>query len=918
MRIFFFVSFVLFSSILQGQSVAVFRGKLSDSANGTNLKQALVMLIRDSDSVLAGYVRCRDAGHFEINNLKPDTYRLWLTYPGYADYTDKLYLPAGVTEMPPVNMIRLDQVMQTALVRARKGAMLLNGDTLIYVADSFRTREGANIEDLLKKLPGVQVNRKGEIVAQGKKVERVLIDGEEFFGDDPTIATRNLDAKTVDKVQVYDSKTEEARKTGVDDGAVVKTMDIKLKEEAKKGYFGKLNAAHDVKNLYEGRAMLNAFKSKRKFSLYGIGANTSSVNMNWEERQQYGTGNNSSYEDGMWYSSYTNDETNWDYRGLPTSRNGGMTYNNTWGKHKLYVTAGYQHLEVENRTQMNTSSVLNDSVLRQTSDTRNNRLADAGKYTLKYTWALDSLTTIEFGSNGNLTKGNTVESGDAGTRYFSGENLNKQIKTTETDTRNTTLGQTLNINRKMKKAGRLLNLSGSYTYTENKNYSALDIVNTFRTQQPVPDTMLTNQEKDGASHSYAGQWALNYTEPLSKKWNWTSRAQQDINRYKSNLYSYNRPGGQRSYPFIDSLSNQLENSQNTIQWKNSISRRHKKLFFSAGLTARRILMEQTEFIRNRSINRTWNNLLPEAAISWGFAKTGNLRLNYNWVARAPSAQQLQPLVNNSNPLYLVVGNDRLVQSRSHTMNVSANYNQIIKQRYVFANLYSSYSERDFVNSSYTDSVGRTVSTTVMAGGNYSLGGYISLSQYIPKTPVGLDLTYQPNLNRMISYVNGRQNISFSQRHSLQLGASLDLDELLSFEVSFEHQRNISTSSVNRSFNNNNWTQTLTAGFDLSIPGIVELGSELEYNMRQKTAVYNQNSNNAIWNASITRRFRKDKSFIVSLTAHDLLNQNFGYNRYVTNNQLTEQQYVTFRRYILLQLTWKFKNKGVKGGGDESD
>jgi hypothetical protein len=245
---------------------ASLKGTIRDTSEKKNLVNAVVSVLRNSDSVLVRFARSDSRGGFIINNLAEGDYVLMITYPKFADYAENFKLTAPGLDLGIVPLTPRSVLLQEVVVRNNR-AINIKGDTTEFTADSFKVKEGATVEDLLKQIPGMQVNSKGEITAQGKRVDKVLVDGEEFFGADPTIATQNIGAKAVDKVQVFDTKTEQDQLKGIGaTGDGNKTINIKLKESAKKGYFGKAEAGTDFDKLLNGKLMYNKFRSNKKIS----------------------------------------------------------------------------------------------------------------------------------------------------------------------------------------------------------------------------------------------------------------------------------------------------------------------------------------------------------------------------------------------------------------------------------------------------------------------------------------------------------------------------------------------------------------------------------------------------------------------------------------------------------------------------
>ncbi|HEX2534090.1 MAG TPA: carboxypeptidase-like regulatory domain-containing protein, partial [Chitinophagaceae bacterium] len=333
------------TGILKAQSPSV-HGKVADTLEKKALPHAVVALIRKSDSSLVRFSRTDRNGSFRMNGIEPGNYQILVTYPKFADYTDDIQVKAdGETALGTLPLTLKSKLLQEVVVRTGS-AIRIKGDTTEYAADSFVVREGATVEDLLKKLPGFQVNSKGEIVAQGQRVSKVLVDGEEFFGDDPTMATQNLSAKAVDKVQVFDTKSEQQNLTGMTTGNEGKTVNIKLKEDKKKGAFGRGELGYNGGSLLNSKALYNNFIGKRKISVYGTKSSTSTGSLNWEERRQMGIENDMEYDEiSGYYFSFGNDDgfNDWSLRGLPNSYTAGGLYINRWDADKKALNSSYRY-----------------------------------------------------------------------------------------------------------------------------------------------------------------------------------------------------------------------------------------------------------------------------------------------------------------------------------------------------------------------------------------------------------------------------------------------------------------------------------------------------------------------------------------------------------------------------------------------
>ncbi len=214
------------------------KGLVTDTLNKQNLTNAVVSVLRAKDSVLVKFTRTNKEGSFNLPNISAGKYIVMVTYPSYADYIDIVSVTEGsVTDLGKVPVITKATLLQEVIVKQTIGSIRMKGDTTEYKADSFKVSANADVQELLRKMPGIQVNSKGEITAQGERVQKVLVDGEEFFSDDPAVVTKNLRADAVDKVQAFDKKSDQAVFTGIDDGQKIKTLNLTLKEDKKERLF---------------------------------------------------------------------------------------------------------------------------------------------------------------------------------------------------------------------------------------------------------------------------------------------------------------------------------------------------------------------------------------------------------------------------------------------------------------------------------------------------------------------------------------------------------------------------------------------------------------------------------------------------------------------------------------------------------
>lgn len=310
-------------------------GTVVDEVDQTKLTNATVMLLQAKDSILVDFIRADQDGRFKLQSPDTADYLLIISYPKFGDFYQKIAQGSGDQALGEVQLQSAANLIEEVLVTG-KIPVVIKGDTVEYDAGSFVTEKNAKVEDLLKVLPGMSVDANGAITAQGKTVEKVLVDGEEFFGDDPTLVTRNIRSDMVDKVQVYEKKSEESERTGVDDGERIQTINVQLKEDAKKGVFGKIEGAgglDDNSGYYLGKLAVNKFSGSQKIGAYLLTSNDGNVSLNWQEEEKFNLSDDQMEvtESGGVNFSWGGDEFSyWDGKGQPIALSTGISFMDAW------------------------------------------------------------------------------------------------------------------------------------------------------------------------------------------------------------------------------------------------------------------------------------------------------------------------------------------------------------------------------------------------------------------------------------------------------------------------------------------------------------------------------------------------------------------------------------------------------------
>jgi hypothetical protein len=509
---FFFPAFAIAQDVL-------LKGTIIDTTARVKLSNAVVAVLRAKDSVLLNYTRTKNDGSFSIGIPQNMKTVIMVSYPNYADFLDtvpsQLQQNNTLIDIGNTYLETKAHILQEVIGPQRVAAIKVKGDTTEFKADSFHAGPNASVQDLFKKLPGIQVNARGEITAQGEKVRKVLVDGEEFFSDDPAVVTRNLHADYVDKLQVYDKKSDQAVFTGIDDGEKTKTINLTLKEDKKKGYFGKLEAGSDVNQYHYEKAMVNSFQKKKKFTAYVTNENTKYESLNWNEKTNYGNDLNQNtdvQDDGNIWISQTSDEFSYG-SGLPISTTGGLTYSNKWDADKQNVNGTYQfnHLNIVGQTNSITQYILPDTTFINKVQQNATNMRQRHRVNGSYEWQMDSSCSLKVTVTGSKIKrdDNNLYTGQSSSQE--NQIINETDRTTTSNGTENNLLTNLFWRKKFKKAGRTISFNSNINFTGRNSTGYLIAQNSFfDTLGPLNGNEDFKKDFDKAIKTYYQQNAGKY------------------------------------------------------------------------------------------------------------------------------------------------------------------------------------------------------------------------------------------------------------------------------------------------------------------------------------------------------------------------------------------------------------------------
>jgi len=880
-------------------------GNVQDTVLKAPLQYATVMVLRLKDSLLINFTRTDAKGHFEFKNLNMDTVVVLISNPRFNDQT--IYVLGSTTnnnfDFGNVVMPIKSQQLNEVVIYAYKDPVYYKGDTLIYTADSFKVKPNATVEDLLKKLPGIKVDAQGKITSQGKEVTQVLVDGDEFFGSDPTVATKNLAANGVESVQVYEKKNENST-DGTDETTQV--MNLQLKEEAKKGYFGKVSGASDFQNFYEGELLANKFKGPQKISVFALASNTPRSQFGWGDQYKYGLDNETNRQTDDDGNTFWYDDGNQN-KGVPQTLKSGIYYNDKLGKKtKLGLNYTYNNNQLKANGATKSQYFLSDTSYTTYTESENNQKSDGHSINLRLTQTLDSLTELVIEPKVKLNS--SQQDNSQVTQFLTSKDTITHI--TNIENGNKASGYSINTNvlltRKFKNRDRLFTVNYSLNADDNQSKGILKSTNKFyNTNDSVFEI---NQQKINAWTSQTHNAVARFTNPFTKKIKMEFEYTYNYNLGKQNKKTEDYANGEYS-AHNDSLSNIFENTRITNRLGFKFIYETKKQSFNTGARFRNVDIINSNLIAQTQIKQSVNNVLPFLGYTYRLSQTNRFNFKYSTSSEQPTINQLQPVPDNSNPNQVRLGNPDLLPSYSHNINISYNAYKPLSGRYVWININGYTTDKAFANDIAYDSKGRTLSKTVNVDGNYS--GRLYLGAGLPFFSKKLEINPSANGGYDVysSFINGKKNTTSTS--SINTGLTIDVDlDTLNFIVSYNYDYNSPVSTISTASNKPYTEQQYNAELSLKLPYKFLIETDAMYKINSNRAE-GYNINYVLWNASISKSFLKNENLIVTFSGNDLLNQNINTNRTISDNVITDNKTNVISRYFLLKLTYKFNSTKTK-------
>jgi len=916
---------VSFSLIVSAQKDGSVRGVVYDTISKMPVPGATVTVMKRSDSSLVTFTMTGSDGRFSLAGLEKENYRLLVTHVGYHNGNKYFAVTDSVKNIDLGNVVLNDKtkVLEEVVIMAEAPPVTIIGDTIQYNAGSFKTKPNAVVEDLLKKLPGIQVEKDGTVKAQGEEVKKVLVDGKEFFGNDPKIATKNLPADAVDKVQVYDKKSEAAELTGFDDGDYEKTINLKLKEDKKKGLFGKAMAGGGTNERFEGRFNINSFKGARQLSVIGMGNNTNAEGFSFMDILGFMGGLNSvSGSGGNININISSGDLSASLLGLGNENSinktwaGGVNYNNIVGtKTKFNGNYFYNRFNPVTESKIARQYVLPDSTYFYNQNSRSNVLNSSQRLNFVVDYFIDSMHSLK------ITPGLSLQ--NSSSRSISSyETLSEQLLRSNSgysDYYSTGKGYNFTndiiFRKRFDKRGRTFSLSLNTRLGDNDGENEQESVNQFYKSGALfrTDSILQRSNTNSETKSYTARAV--YTEPLFKK----SLLELSVSNSATNsvsdkeTFDFNRSTGK--YDQLNPmLTNNYENEYSTNLAGIRMRKQGRRYSYAFGVSWQNANLKGTIIALNEDsvISQSFYNWLPNGQFRYQFSRFKNLSVQYRSFTTQPTASQLQPVPDVSNPLNIRVGNPDLKQEFSHTLQLSYTGVNPFRNKNFFAFLSFTSRSNSIVNYDEVDTLGRKTTTYVNVDGVYNLNSDFS---------AGLPLKFikaMLQLNTGIRFSKNRQFINQAQNDikNITVDPQLRLNKNVNDKFDFTLLAGITFSRANYSLqpalNNEYYTQDYGAEADWELPKHFYFSTDFRYTINSQRAE-GFNVKVPMWNASFSKQFLKFNRGEIKLSVYDLLNQNQGIRRNTNANYIEDISNRVLRRFFLLSFTYSLNKMGAGEG-----
>jgi hypothetical protein len=930
-----------FAQELKYRIFGIVKDEFNEGALGASVR------LTKEDGTYVAATTVEDDGSFNLTEIAVGKFKITFSQIGSQEIVKDIDVNNKDINLGIIRFVSQSTTLKSVEVSGTRIAAKQSGDTVDYSADAFKVNPDATAEDLVRKMPGIDLSG-GTVKAQGENVGKVLVDGKPFFGDDAANTLKNLPAEVISKIQVYDEKSEQSRLTGVDDGETIKAINIVTKAEKREGVFGKVYAGGGVDAqtlfnnngaadfLYSLGGNINSFKGNRRISLVAQSNNIN--NQNFSSQDLLGVASSGGGRGGRGGMRGPggggpggNASSNFmvgTKNGVATTNAVGINYSDKLGA-KVDITASYFFNKSNTYTNQitNREYVTNENLGQKYDESS---VANATNFNhrinARLTYNIDSQNTLIWVPSVSL-QANNSNSNLTGVTTLPGTTLNSTNNIFNSELSGYNFNNMLIYFHRFKKQGRSFNIHSGITGNQNKGVSDFFANNLYYTNANLNDTI--NQESDIDRTGLTFRTSAQYSEPLSKKSNIQISYTNTYQKTNSEKLTYNYDELTDAYAFQDSL---LSNKFMSLYQTNAVGLNYgyndQKIRANFGANAQIATLTGERVLPYGSdINRSFKNILPRVMVQYNFSKSKNLGLFYRTSTNAPSVNELQDVIDNSNPLQLSSGNPNLKQSYTH--NLFSRYTATnTNNNSTFFLMLRGTTTKDYVGKNTIIAADETEirpGVILGKGGQYTtqtnLDGYYNLNAFTTYgTPVtalrsNINVNLNAGLTRIPGLINGAKNFSNNRNVGLGLVFSSNISERIDFTLSSNANMNFVKNTLNSNADNNylNQSTRFTANY-MFWKGMV-LNTELNHQFFSGL-INNSNQNYLLWNAGIAKKIFKKQQGEIKLSVFDILGQNASFAQTYTEAYNETLRSNVLQRYFMLTFTYNIR--AFKSGSSEKD
>lgn len=905
----------LFSMQIMAQNSIKFKGKISEEKTKLPLEAVTVYVSVTKDSSLVDYTITDKKGVFSLDLKKiSQPVSLKISMIGFEEYKIKLNDILESKDFGTIYLKEQSKVLGEVVIKSEAPPIRIKKDTLEFNAASFKLRPDANVESLLKQLPGVEIDADGKISVNGKEVNQILVNGKPFFDKDGKVALQNLPSNIINKVQVTDTKTKKEEKTGTTASSNNASINLTIDEKKNKGFFGKAMAGYGSSKRYESSGIVNYFKNKTKLSVLASTNNINSVGFSMDEvfdnmgggrsgNRLYVADNGSYWYNGQNFGSNT---------GITKSDLVGINYSDEYYK-KVDFSSSFFHSGTnnENNNKTNRMILLPTGTFNtiSASDTRTD--SQYNNFNLTADVKIDSTLSVVFqpkvSQNDRKNYNNSQSSA-----YEINVLLNDFTSKNYTESTNKSFQNTTTITKTFNRKGKNVSLDVTNENNENNNHSQVNSITNFYQNSNSSDVRNQKSKENMESENYT--ISLEYSAPITDSLIVKLGTQLGYKSSENKNETFDFDTSTNEYSSQnDLLTMAYKSKANELYPYAVVSMEKAKYNFNLTLGTKSIHNVNSADYLGVATRLDKDFALPMFNFygSYKFSKSKNIGLYYNLDYELPSTTQLLPIQNLSNPLNTIIGNPDLDINKQHSIHLSyRNYDYSTRSGYSFFS-YLNYNESEVIPVTTFDENRKRTTTYVNVKGtnNFSFGTFWNKSIKKEKINYRYELRLNNNLDYNKGFVDGQMftattyTISPNARFTYEWTDKITISPSYNFKKQFVNYNNYTIEK----------TDYLTHKFNLQVttywPKKWVFGNDFGYNYNSGSAA-NFKNDFYLWNTSLSYSFHKDL-FLAKVKVYDLLNQNQSEVRNVTATEITDQQNTVLKRYVMFSLTYKLVKFAAK-------